>query len=179
MWDFTTLSLKKPIQLFFFSHEVWSSAQNKVICLYLQVSTTLQNIVANLKCAVVWMASILPRISCSCSLFGDHSKGTNYNWYHRHPHVPQLFFSSGKILVFAYVFAFSHFHAIVRWNDKIHKMTNSFLLGLVSFGLILWHINHFRLFNAESTFIHIWIQFCLLSVKCKNSSISNILFSLT
>ena len=29
------------------------------------------------------------------------------------------------------------------------------MINLVWFGLILWHINHWRLFNAKSIFIHI------------------------
>ena len=53
------------------------------------------------------------------------------------------------------------------------------------FGLVLWHINHCRLFNAKSIFIRInssisnisvWYQyslFCLHTVKYKNSSVSN------
>ena len=61
----------------------------------------------------------------------------------------------------------------------------SLSLNEVWFGLVLWHINHCRLLNAKSSFIHInssisndsvqhkYIFFCLHTVKCKNTSISN------
>ena len=63
----------------------------------------------------------------------------------------------------------------------------SFASCLFSFafwlGRVLWHINHCRLFNAKSIFIHInrsistnlvyyKYGFCLFIVKCQNSSIS-------
>ena len=60
--------------------------------------------------------------------FGDHSKCTKYNWYHCHSHVPQLFYFSGKIQVFVYLFAFIYFHPVVDQNDKIHLTVSSFFL---------------------------------------------------
>ena len=56
--------------------------------------------------------------------------------------------------------------------------------SLVWFGLVLWHINHCRLLNAKSIFIHINSSisnnsvphkyiFCLHTFKCQDSSISN------
>ena len=46
-----------------------------------------------------------------------------------------------------------------RYDTKLHLvrlLSQSF--ALVGFGLVLWHINHRRLFNAKSCFIHIyWI----------------------
>ena len=51
--------------------------------------------------------------------FGDRSKCPNYNWYHYHLYVPQVFQPSSKIQVFVYVF-FSLVHLI-------HKMSSSFL----------------------------------------------------
>ena len=38
--------------------------------------------------------------------FGDRSKCTNYNWYHRHFHVPQYFQFSGKVQIFWLSFRF-------------------------------------------------------------------------
>ena len=32
---------------------------------------------------------------------------TNYNWYHRHPHVPQIFFSSPAKFKYLFIFSFS------------------------------------------------------------------------
>ena len=44
--------------------------------------------------AVIWVVSTCPLISKSSSpctsIFGDCTKSTNYNWYHRHFHVPQI-----------------------------------------------------------------------------------------
>ena len=72
------------------------------------------------------------------------------------------------------------FTGIKRWLSFIKNLV---WFGLVWFGLFLWHINHCRLSNAKSIFIHInsyisnqfsiRIVFCLLSVKYQNSSISN------
>ena len=41
--------------------------------------------------------------------------------------------------------------------------------GLLWFGLVLWHINHCRLFNAKSIFIHINSSISNCSVKHKYS----------
>ena len=38
--------------------------------------------------------------------FGNRSKCTNYNWYHRHFHLPQFPLFSGKVQVYAYLFCF-------------------------------------------------------------------------
>ena len=58
------------------------------------VSRNLLSILTILK-NVVMMISILPLISNSSipisKPFGDHSKCTNYNWYHRHLHASQPF----------------------------------------------------------------------------------------
>ena len=63
-------------------------------------------------------------------LLGDRSKGSNYNWYHRHLLVSQLFQPSGKIQVSIQLFAFFHFHSLVPWKCKIHSMVNSSLFNL-------------------------------------------------
>ena len=85
-------------------------------------SRTLLSILAVRNNTVIWVSLILPLISnCSNLLFQafwDRSKCTNYNWYHRHPHTPQLF--SSKFQVFASLFAFFYFHSLVCWNDKIY-----------------------------------------------------------
>ena len=49
---------------------------------------------------------------------------------------------------------------IVKIDQNTEKSPGD-LIGLVWFGLVLWHINNCSLFNAKSIFIHI------------NSSISN------
>ena len=50
---------------------------------------------------------------------------------------------------------------VLKWMD-IYAVTYKHLnkqglvfFGLVWFGLVLWHINHCGLFNAESIFIHL------------------------
>ena len=64
----------------------------------LQLFRTLLSIQADLNHAVVWIVSTCPLISKSSSVFtnpfGGCTKCTNYDWYHRHFHVPSFFFSS-------------------------------------------------------------------------------------
>ena len=58
------------------------------------------------------------------------------------------------------------------------------ILDFFSFSSVLWHINHCRLFNVRSAFIHIndsisnnsvLLKYilCLYTAKCKNSTIPN------
>ena len=60
-----------------------------------QVSRTLLLILADLNNAIFWMVSIRPPFSNPSNLLsrslGISSKCTNYNWYHRHLRVLQLF----------------------------------------------------------------------------------------
>ena len=62
-----------------------------------QVSRTLLSILADLNNAVVWIVSTSPVISKSSSpctnllVTVPRAKGTNYNWYNGHFHVPQFF----------------------------------------------------------------------------------------
>ena len=57
-----------------------------------QVSRILFNILAHLNNAVVWMVSTRFQVLHSLYLsFGDFTKCTNYNLYHRHFYIPQLF----------------------------------------------------------------------------------------
>ena len=52
-------------------------------------------ILADFNNPLIWMVSVRPPISSSSSplyqVFGDSSECTNYNWHHRHGHVPLLF----------------------------------------------------------------------------------------
>ena len=61
-----------------------------------QVSMSLLSILIDLNNSVVWMVSIRPPISISSmpltkSLWKPFQTRTNYNWYDRYFHVPQLF----------------------------------------------------------------------------------------
>ena len=40
-------------------------------------------------------------------------------------------------------------------HTHVYDMNIRYAYTFGWFGLILWHINHFRLFNAKSMFIHI------------------------
>ena len=55
-----------------------------------QVFRTLLNILTNPKNALAWMVSDFKLFQAPFQSFGDRSKGTNYIWYHRQPHVQQL-----------------------------------------------------------------------------------------
>ena len=64
------------------------------------VSRTLLSILANLNNAVVWMVSTRPLLSKSYSPCTNPlvtTERTNYNWYPRHLHLPQVFQFSGKV----------------------------------------------------------------------------------
>ena len=77
-------------------------------CKSLHFSRILRIIRANLNNDLVWMVSIRPLISNSFyQSFRNRSKCANYNWYHRHPHVPQLFFSSLTRSKYLFLFFFS------------------------------------------------------------------------
>ena len=82
--------------------------------------------------------------------------------------LPSLFLSQSFTLYFSfiyiyiYIYIYISFHLIVwRLAYVVTLHSGSVDFGLIWFGLILWHINHCRLFNAESIFIRM------------NSSISN------
>ena len=53
-------------------------------------------------------------------VLGDHSKGNNYNWYHYHLSIPNLFQQPVKILVFIYLFVIFLFPFMTHQNSKIH-----------------------------------------------------------
>ena len=44
------------------------------------------------------------------------SMHSNYNWYHRHPHVPQIFQISCKVYIFLWFFTFFYLYSKVRWK---------------------------------------------------------------
>ena len=53
---------------------------------------------------------------------------------------------------------YQHFSDYLMPNQVI-LIKNLFKYGLVWFGLILWHLNHCRLFNTKSIFIHKTVLF--------------------
>ena len=77
------------------------------------------------------MISILLLIQNTSSLFfqdlEDRSKYTNYNWYYRHRHLPQLFQLLGKVQVLVHLFA--SFHFLVHWNCKIQQIVIFLLIN--------------------------------------------------
>ena len=61
--------------------------------------------------------------------FGEHSKCTNYNWYHCHSYIPQLFFLvlwQGTSICLS--LCFLYFHFVIHWNGKIPKRASSFFV---------------------------------------------------
>ena len=101
----------------------------------------LLSILADISNAVVWIISILTRISSSTSLFWHETtipstpttSGITVTF-----HVPLLFQFSGKIQVFTSLFAFFYFPSVVRWKGKIHKTVNSLFLKKLTLGLVFW-----------------------------------------
>ena len=123
------MSLSHQHQLVVFH---WSLSDSKS----LQVScSVLMSIQADLNYAVICMVSIFLLISNFSRLFfffskplEDHSKHTNYNWYHIHHHIPHPF-SALRQDPSIYLSAFFYFHSVVNWDSKIHWMTRSFLVN--------------------------------------------------
>ena len=85
------------------------------------------------------MVSILPLIfpRFLAQAFGNRSKCTIYNWYHRHLHAPLIFWLSGKIQVFVYLFTFFYFHStgLLEWQNPLDE---KFFLFLLILGLVFW-----------------------------------------
>ena len=65
------------------------------------------------------------RLIIPIQTFGGRSNYTSYNWYHRHPHLPQFSLSSDKISVLISLFTFLDFHFVVRWGGKVHYSLES------------------------------------------------------
>ena len=99
----------------------WNLSDSK----FPQFSRSLLSILADLNNAVVWMASTRLLISKSLyQFFSDCTKSTNYNWYHRHFHVPQFFQFSSKIQVLIFLFTFFQFYFVVSRKNKVHNLAS-------------------------------------------------------
>ena len=86
------------------------------------------------------------------TVFDCPSMGTNYNWYHYYQHIPQLFQLSGKVHVFAHIFAFFHFHSLKRLEQIFFfffiSLSNnrSGLLAMITWSICRWKLFFFILF---------------------------------
>ena len=91
----------------------WSLSDSK----FPQISRTLLSILADLKSAVVLKVSIFPMIASSPTLFSrpleDCPECTNYNWYHRHFHVPYFIFS--LLYLFIIILLLTTFRTNTDW----------------------------------------------------------------
>ena len=106
-----------------------------------QVSWTHLSILADPNNAVVWTVSTRPVIFKSSSPctnpFGNFNKGTNYNWYRCHFHVPQFFQFSSKVQVLILLFTFFQFHSVVPADNRVPNSASSlFLLIIIRSGLL-------------------------------------------
>ena len=75
----------------------------------------------------------------------DHSKYTNYHWYHRHPHVPQLFISMARpkhFLIFSFSLIF-----IILLEMFSHYYFEGMVWCLCFVEYLLW------LFNTDVIFV--------------------------
>ena len=68
--------------------------------------------------------------------FGERSKGSNYDWYHCHLHIPQLFCSSAKSS-FLFSFTFTLWSA---GRSKIHRMISSLVVLLLLLLLLQYQL---------------------------------------
>ena len=57
--------------------------------------------------------------------FSDCTKSTNYHWYYRHFHIPQLFQFPGNVEIGILFFAFFHFYSMVSRYRKFHNFAGS------------------------------------------------------
>ena len=84
--------------------------------------------------------------------FGDHSKDTHSNCYHRHLHVQLLFPPSGNIQVFVNLSTFFYFPQSKLTSLSVDEIS----LGLYfndCFFFVLWYINLCGLFNTNSILV--------------------------
>ena len=73
----------------------------------------------------------------SIPVFVHRTERSNYNWYHRHIHVPQLFQFSRKVKVFISLFAFFRFYPVVSRNGNARYAAGSlFLLSITWSGYL-------------------------------------------
>ena len=107
-------------------------------------SRTLLSILAYLNIAVDCMvsSSYLPVLSSPYRFFCVYTECTNYNWYHRHFHVPYFL----VLLQNLGIYLSSPFS--ITFTPQVCRTLLSILVGWV-----LWHINLCRLFNAKSKII--------------------------
>ena len=126
----------------------WSLSDSK----FPQVSRTLLSILTDLNNTAFWMVSTCPFISKFSSLFIDplvSTKNTNYNWYKRHFHVPQLFFQfSRKVEVFILLFTFLLFYSVVIRGSK--------------FVIIIYSLRIFHISVKWRSFTEVWVTASLL-----------------
>ena len=112
-----------------------------------QLSWPLLSILPILTMLRSWFFFWFPTSPVSFQPFGDCSQCTNYNWYHRHLHVPQFFFKfSGKIQV---LFIILLSLIVTLWP------TGTLLLLL----LLLWIYNSFYIYIYIyiMLFAYIWM----------------------
>ena len=64
--------------------------------------------------------------------FKDCTRSTDYNWYHRHFHVPSFCKFSGKVKVLISLFLFFQFYSVVSRDSEVHNSANSFFLFIVT-----------------------------------------------
>ena len=106
-----------------------------------QVSRTLLSILADLNNAVVCGLSSLvllfpsPSVPLSILWWLVRSARTNYDWYHRHFHIPLFFQFSSKVLIFIVLFTFFQFYPVISLNGKVHYSIGFFFY---SQGLVFW-----------------------------------------
>ena len=113
----------------------------------LQISRTLQSILADLNNAVVWIVSILPLTYSFLNLFPRPfgnipmaliTIGITVTFM-----CHSFFLPSGKIQVFVCLFAFFHFHSTVHWKGSLVLWPG---LGdpVVSQNLWEFYVSHFH-----------------------------------
>ena len=106
--------------------------------------------------------------------FGFRSKCANYNWYHRHSHVPQLFSSPARykyLSLFSFSLIFTLWYAEMAKSSVWHFFCQHLVLrilpvsfsctdsGLCRYHLVVW--SNLR-FLHRSLWIPFPIQSCLL-----------------
>ena len=80
------------------------------------------------------MVSTHPLISMSSSPYVDCTKSTNYNWYHRHLHVPQFFPFPSKVEALIFLFTSFQYYAMVSRDSKVHNSASSLSFVNISYG---------------------------------------------
>ena len=68
-----------------------------------------------------------------CQSFGGCIERTNYNWYHRHFHVPKFFNSLART---RYLSLFQLSFSFTLWSARTVKSTNQYVLSFFYFAII-------------------------------------------